>query len=75
VSYHIVSLSGEKAAKTDAWSPMEGMWFGIMVYVPIAFFITYQAANDSGLFDKSIFKKIGKPFVRLFGKKRLANPS
>jgi lipopolysaccharide export system permease protein len=73
VSYHIVSLSGEKAAKTDAWSPMEGMWFGIMVYIPIAFFITYQAANDSGLFDKSIFKKIGKPFVRLFGKKTLVN--
>jgi hypothetical protein len=52
---------------------MEGMWFGIMVYIPIAFFITYQAANDSGLFDKSIFKKIGKPFVRLFGKKTLVN--
>jgi len=69
VSYHIVSLSGEKAAKTDAWSPAEGMWFGIMVYIPIAFFITYQAANDSGLFDRSLLKKIGKFFGKLFSKK------
>jgi lipopolysaccharide export system permease protein len=51
VCYHIVSLSGEKAAKTLAWSPMEGMWLGIAVFVPIGFFITWKASNDSTLFN------------------------
>lgn len=74
VSYHIVSLSGEKAAKTDAWSPMEGMWFGIMVFIPIAFFITYQAANDSGLFDKTLLNKLIRFIKGLFNNKKEGKP-
>lgn len=69
VSYHIVSLSGEKAAKTEAWSPGQGMWLGIFVFIPLGFFITYQAATDSALFDKIIFSKISKRFKKLFSKK------
>lgn len=60
--YHIVSLSGEKAAKTMAWSPMAGIWLGVMVLTPLGFFLTYQASNDSSLFNKNawvnIFKKL-----------------
>lgn len=60
--YHIISLSGEKAAKTMAWSPLAGIWIGIMVLTPLGFFLTYQASNDSSLFNKNawigIFKKI-----------------
>lgn len=51
VCYHIVSLSGEKAAKTLAWTPLQGMWLGIAVFVPIGFFITWKASNDSKLFN------------------------
>jgi lipopolysaccharide export system permease protein len=69
VSYHIVSLSGEKAAKTEVWSPMDGMWFGVWVYIPLAFFITYQAANDSALFDKGLYMQIIKKIKSLFKKK------
>lgn len=60
--YHIVSLSGEKAAKTLAWSPFFGIWLGIMVLMPLGIFLTYQASNDSSLFNKNawinIFKKL-----------------
>ena len=60
--YHIISLSGEKAAKTMAWSPMFGIWIGVLVLTPLGFFLTYQASNDSSLFNKTawtnIFKKI-----------------
>ncbi len=69
VCYHIVSLMGEKAAKTEAWNPMQGMWFGIWVFIPLAFFITYQAANDSALFDNSIFNRIAKKWKAMFSKK------
>lgn len=69
VCYHIVSLMGEKAAKTEAWNPMQGMWFGIWVFIPLAFFITYQAANDSALFDNSLFNRIAKKWKAMFSKK------
>jgi lipopolysaccharide export system permease protein len=45
-----------------AWSPMAGIWLGVMVLTPLGFFLTYQASNDSSLFNKNawvnIFKKL-----------------
>ncbi|MCG9880298.1 MAG: LptF/LptG family permease [Bacteroidia bacterium] len=70
VCYHIVSLSGEKAAKTEAWSAGEGIWFGIAVFVPIAFFITYKAANDSQLFDKNGYYKLLRYLKKTFQKQK-----
>lgn len=61
--YHIVSLSGEKAAKTLAWSPFFGIWLGIMVLMPLGIFLTYQASNDSSLFNKNAWINIFKRFV------------
>jgi lipopolysaccharide export system permease protein len=75
VCYHIVSLSGEKAAKTEAWTPMEGMWFGIIVFIPLGLFITYQAANDSALFDKSLYMGILRKIKKLLPSKSLETPA
>lgn len=69
VCYHIVSLSGEKFAKTQAWGPMEGMWFGILTFIPLGMFLTHQAANDSKLFDASLYINIGRRINKLFNKK------
>jgi lipopolysaccharide export system permease protein len=60
LSYHIISLSGEKAAKTLAWTPFLGIWIGIMVLTPLGFFLTYQASNDSSLFNKAVWLNIFK---------------
>lgn len=68
VVYHIIALSGEKAAKTEAWSPMEGMWLGILVFIPLGFFLTYQAANDSKLFDQSWYNKMERWIGNFFNK-------
>jgi lipopolysaccharide export system permease protein len=75
VGFHIVSLSGEKAAKTEAWSALQGIWFGLAVFAPIAFFITYQAANDSQLFDKNLYYKWNRKIRTLLGKKNKINNS
>lgn len=65
VCYHIVSLSGEKAAKTLAWAPFQGMWFGIGVFIPLGLFLTWKAATDSGIFEAGSYTKIfRKLFVR-----------
>ncbi len=63
VCYHIVSLSGEKAAKTLAWAPFQGMWFGIGVFIPLGLFLTWKAATDSGIFEAGSYTKI---FRKLF---------
>lgn len=54
--FHIVSIVGEKMAKTGSSSPAVGMWLSIAVLLPIGIFLTYQAANDSGLFDTSAWR-------------------
>jgi lipopolysaccharide export system permease protein len=53
LAYHIVSISGEKAAKTLAWTPLMGIWIGVIALTPLGFFLSYQASNDSSLFNKS----------------------
>lgn len=63
IFFHILSITGEKMAKTMTSTPASGMWLAIMVLIPIGFFLTYQAANDSGLFDKSAWMKLGKRFM------------
>lgn len=60
VCYHIVSLSGEKAAKTMAWAPLQGMWFGIFVFIPLGLFLTWKAASDSAMFDAGAYTKFFK---------------
>ena len=64
LTYHIISLSGEKAAKTLAWTPLLGIWIGIMVLTPLGFFLTYQASNDSSLFNKAVWVNIFKRIIQ-----------
>lgn len=65
IVFHIISLTGEKMAKTGSATPLSGMWLAIMILSPLGIFLTYQAANDSGLFDKSSWIDLWK---RLFQK-------
>jgi|688.fasta_scaffold55924_4 lipopolysaccharide export system permease protein len=68
--FHVVSIVGEKMVKTGTATPVIGMWMSIMVLTPIGFFLTYQAANDSGLFDKSSWLKLIRPFKKLIPQKK-----
>jgi lipopolysaccharide export system permease protein len=68
--FHVISIVGEKMVKTGTATPVSGMWMSIMVLTPIGFFLTYQAANDSGLFDKSSWLKLIRPFKKLIPQKK-----
>ena len=46
VIYYILSLSSEKMVKDGAWSPAL-MWLTSFIFLPVALFLTYQAATDS----------------------------
>jgi lipopolysaccharide export system permease protein len=66
--FHVVSITGEKMVKTNSIEPVWGMWMSIMVLTPIGMFLTYQAANDSGLFDTQAWKKLFKPLLQFKAK-------
>ncbi len=62
LAYHVITLSGEKAAKTLVWTPFMGVWIGIIVLTPLGFFLTFQASNDSSLFNKKAWVNLFKRF-------------
>jgi lipopolysaccharide export system permease protein len=68
IVFHIISITGEKMAKSGTATPASGMWLAIMVLLPLGLFLTFQAANDSGLFDKNayvkLFNRVKKKFAR-----------
>lgn len=68
IVFHIISITGEKMAKSFTATPASGMWLSIMVLLPLGLFFTYQAANDSGLFDKSAYVKQFNKLKRKFTK-------
>jgi lipopolysaccharide export system permease protein len=65
LGFHVVSLMGEKAARTLAWAPFDGMWMPIAVLLPLGLFLTFQASNDSQLLDKSAWVNLFKRIFRI----------
>lgn len=67
VSYHIISITGEKYAKAGVMSVQEGMWLASVILLPLGIFLTLKATTDAPLLDIESWKKsLGK----LIGKKQ-----
>lgn len=66
IFYYMLTISGEKMAKSGALEPYMGMWLSAFVLAPIAFFLTYKASNDSALFNKDTYLR----FFRLKRRRR-----
>lgn len=60
VVYHILSVTGEKMAKTGSVPTWMGMWMATLVLLPIAFVLIYQARNDANVLSKDWYLKILK---------------
>ena len=60
VLYHIISMTGEKAAKTGEWNVEFGLWLSTLVVLPIGLFLTYKATTDAQLMDTESWKKFFK---------------
>jgi lipopolysaccharide export system permease protein len=57
VTYHMISITGEKLARESVLSPFWGMWLSSAILLPIGIFLTYKAATDSKLFEKDAYLK------------------
>lgn len=62
LTYHILSITGEKFAKEGILPAWRGMWTSSMILLPVGLFLIYKATHDSVIFDRdaylSFFKKI-----------------
>jgi lipopolysaccharide export system permease protein len=65
LTYHIISISGEKMAREGVMLPYKAMWMSTLALLPIGIFLTYKATTDSAIFDINNYLRF---FKRLVGK-------
>lgn len=68
VVFHIMSITGEKLARTGAVETWIGMWMATAMLLPIAFILIQQARNDSQVFSKEWYMRIWGKVAVLFKK-------
>ncbi len=57
VVYHVISMIGEKAAKTGEWDVAIGVWLSTLVILPLGLFLTWKATTDAPLLDAESWAK------------------
>ncbi|MFT5750159.1 MAG: lipopolysaccharide export system permease protein [Ancylomarina sp.] len=71
IIYYIISMTGERAARELAISPLLGMWISTIIILPLGIILTYKATTDSSILNIdayiNFFKKINP--TKLFSKK------
>jgi len=71
VLYHVVSMTGEKAAKAGDWNIIFGVWLSTILILPLGLFLTYKATTDAPLLDSESWKKVfDKMNVRKYFRKK-----
>ncbi len=64
IAYYILLIIGEKFAREDAWSMVNGMWFSSFAFLPFGIWLTYKAATDSGVMNVESYQILFKKFVK-----------
>jgi len=57
IFYYIISMSGEKSAREDAWSMINGMWFSSYIFLPVGVWLTYKAVTDSAIMSAETYTR------------------
>jgi lipopolysaccharide export system permease protein len=64
LTYHIISISGEKMAREGVMLPYKAMWMSSIALLPIGIFLTYKATTDSAIFEPDNYIRFFKRFFR-----------
>ena len=64
ITYHVISISGEKFAREGVLQPLQGMWLSSVILLPIGIFLSYKSATDSSLFDTGFYLNRINKFLR-----------
>lgn len=65
VVFHILNISGEKLAKSEAVKPWMGMWMSTIILLPLALWLIGKARNDSRIFTKEWYTRAVKSLIAL----------
>ena len=75
VFYWVIDITGTKLARDGAVSPFSGVFISTYILLPTGLYLTWQAINDSSIFNlgnlKNGFKKITSKIMGLFKKNRI----
>jgi len=71
VAYHVISFTGEKAARSGVTESWQGMWISTLVFLPVGIFLSYKAATDSALLDAEKYKQFINRFTPSSWKKKV----
>ena len=69
ITFHILSITGEKLVKEGEMPAYQGMWMATVILLPIGIFLTFKATSDSALFDIDAYIN---PVKNLFLRKYLS---
>ncbi len=58
VVYHLLTVSGERMAKSGILEPWQGMWMSTLILMPLAMWLTHKAANDSILLERDAYIRV-----------------
>lgn len=56
LTYYTLNEFGTKMARQGVWEVWSGVWFSSSILAVLAFFLTYQAINDSTMFSPDAWK-------------------
>ena len=76
ISWHIISLAGEKYARSSILPVWEGMWGSTILLIPLGIFLTFKSTMDSAMMTKETYTIFISKIVEIFkAKHRKANES
>ena len=71
LSYHVISISGEKMVRETVLPASQGMWLSSLILLPLGMFLTYKASTDSSIFDRDSYVR----FIQQIFKFKKNNPT
>ena len=75
VAYWVIDISGTKLARDGAVGPFHGVFFSSYVLLPTGLYLTWNAINDSAIFNmdkiKSGMRKLKAMIMSIFKKTRI----
>jgi lipopolysaccharide export system permease protein len=70
VSFHVMSITGEKFAREGILNAATGMWMASIILLPVGVFLTYKATTDSALFEGDAYRRWFKKRMEKWPKRR-----
>jgi len=66
ITWHIITLAGEKYARGGILTVWEGMWGSSMILLPLGIFLTYKSARDAAIMSSESYYLFIKKVIGTF---------